>query len=249
MARGRNFRASRVYQTVTQEMANHVMPQYAIQEPPWYKVLNKIPPSEILTRPIPVRHHNVDKNARRARGIFKPQKIVHEEDALRQAFYKDHPWELARPRIILEVDGKDSQRCDWSKGLRQPGLPLSGECVVQRQLWLMTNVQMSRDHAYDVARRELYALRQEEEIEKRVTREEARYVGAYFGKNRLAISQGLEDKSFETWKKWASQAVTLAQQEKSASYADYGGETGEDGDGAEAAEPEEQEVGVPLARA
>lgn len=58
--------------------------------------------------------------------MFKPQMITYEEDKLRKAFYGDHPWELARPRIILEQDGKDGQRCDWSR-IKQPGRELNGE--------------------------------------------------------------------------------------------------------------------------
>lgn len=124
---GRQTRASRVYQTFTQEMANRVMPQYRVQEPPWYKVLGAIPPSELFTRPIPVQHAPPNPRAKKPRNIYKPQKLVYEEDALRTRFYKDHPWELARPRIVLELDGMDALRCDWSKGLRQPGIALSGE--------------------------------------------------------------------------------------------------------------------------
>lgn len=88
----------------------------------------------------------------------------------------------------------------------------------------MHNEKMSEDKAYDVARREFYALRQEEEIERRVAREEARYVGAYFGKNRLDISQILEDKEFETWKKWAAQEVAALERNRKAQYANFGDE-------------------------
>ena len=31
------------------------------------------------------------------------------------------------PVVVLELDGKDAQRCDWSKGIRQPGVALTGE--------------------------------------------------------------------------------------------------------------------------
>ncbi|ROT35218.1 mitochondrial ribosomal protein [Sodiomyces alkalinus F11] len=221
---GKQLRAQRVYQTLTQEMANKVMPAYRVQEPPWYKVLGAVSPSELFTRPIPVQHAPPNTRARKPKNIYKPQKIVYEEDELRSRFYRDHPWELARPRIILELDGKDAMRCDWSKGVRQPGIALSGECAVQRQLWLMHNEGMSKDRAYDVARREFYALRQEEEIEKRVAREEARYVGAYFGKNRLDISQVLEGKEFETWKKWAAQEVAALERNRNTQYAHFGEE-------------------------
>lgn len=58
--------------------------------------------------------------------MFKPQYMTFEEDQLRKNFYGDHPWELARPRIVLENDGKDAQNYDWS-GIQQPGRPLDGE--------------------------------------------------------------------------------------------------------------------------
>ena len=58
--------------------------------------------------------------------MFQPQRIGYEEDALRQEFFADHPWELARPRMMLEDDGKDYQRWDWSLP-EQDGRPTSGE--------------------------------------------------------------------------------------------------------------------------
>jgi small subunit ribosomal protein S23 len=67
--------------------------------------------------------------------MFKPQPIEYEEDQLRREFYSDHPWELARPRIVLENDGRDGQKCDWSR-IQQLGRPLNGErygsCNVMR---------------------------------------------------------------------------------------------------------------------
>jgi small subunit ribosomal protein S23 len=79
--------------------------------------------------------------------------------------------------------------------------------VVQRQLWLINNVGMDSNVAYDKARKEFYALRHEEEVERRVAREEASYVGAYFGKSVLDVSMELEDKTYERWKEWATLEV------------------------------------------
>lgn len=61
--------------------------------------------------------------------MFQPQTIVYEEDALRKEFFGDHPWELARPRVVLENDGKDWHHDDWSR-IQQPGRQLSGERFV-----------------------------------------------------------------------------------------------------------------------
>ena len=98
-----------------------------VAAPPWLAVLESIPPAEILTRPIPVRHQLPDPKMTKPRNIFKPQEITYEEDDLRRRFFRDHPWELARPRVIVEFDGKDARHYDWSRGLRQPGIPLTGE--------------------------------------------------------------------------------------------------------------------------
>lgn len=45
---------------------------------------------------------------------------------LRKDFFKDHPWELARPRMIIEDEGKDSHKIDWSS-IEQKEKALSGE--------------------------------------------------------------------------------------------------------------------------
>ena len=124
---GRQVRPLRVYETLTNEIANRIAPQYRVQEPAWYKVVEAIPPAEITTRPVPIRHKPIKQGVRKPKKTWLPQKIVYEEDELRTTFFKDHPWELARPRVILEIDGRDHLKFDWSKGLRQPGLPLSGE--------------------------------------------------------------------------------------------------------------------------
>ena len=71
--------------------------------------------------------------------------------------------------------------------------------VVQRQLWLMENEEITKRKAYDLVRREFYRLRQEEEVERRVTLEEAKHVGAYFGKTRMDIGMQLEDLEYERW--------------------------------------------------
>ncbi|PWI73511.1 hypothetical protein PCL_08787 [Purpureocillium lilacinum] len=200
---GRQIRPAGVFKAVAQELNHQVLPGHSVAQPPWFQVMNSVPPAETLVRNVTPRHRVPNPKSTRPKKLYRPQGIAYLEDALRTGFYKDHPWELARPRVVLELDGKDHQHCDWSKGLRQPGVPLSGECVVQRQLWLMQNEKMSKRRAYDAARHEFYRLRQAEEIEKRVAIEEARHVGAYFGKSRLDVGMQLEDQEFENWKIWA----------------------------------------------
>ena len=127
--RGLNLKPSRVYQTATLLMETKSINQ----PPPWYTTIGSIPPSEILTRTQPVQHHEFIRKQSRVRKpskMFRPQPIEYEEDRLRREFYSDHPWELARPRVVLENDGKDGQRYDWSR-IQQRGKPLDGERYIR----------------------------------------------------------------------------------------------------------------------
>lgn len=123
---GRSFRAGRVFQTAVLNLKHARTPKDAVV-PVWMNVMDKIPPTELLTRPRPTAHQDPDPRMRRPRRIFRPQKITFPEDELRRNFFKDHPWELARPRVVVELDGKDAWGVDWSKGLRQPGRQVTGE--------------------------------------------------------------------------------------------------------------------------
>ncbi|KAI1352745.1 mitochondrial ribosomal protein S25 [Xylaria sp. FL0043] len=231
----RQIRPSRVYQTVTNMLNHRIVGDVHVQKPIWYNVVESIPPSEIVTRPFPPQHKKQNPRTRRPSKLFQPQQLVYEEDGLRSQFYKDHPWELARPRMIIEMDGRDAERYDWSRGLRQPGMPLCGESVVQRQLWMMHNVEgMTQEKAYDIVRREFYALRHEEDVERRIAKEEAMKVGAYFGKTAMQVGMELEDQQYDLWKKWASKQINSVQAEQDAAYTNFRAAeegSGEDGGG------------------
>ncbi|KAI1810019.1 mitochondrial ribosomal protein [Poronia punctata] len=214
----------KIYHNVTTLMNHRTLPAMRAQLPVWYKVMESIPPSEVVTRTIPPQHKAINPKKRRPSRLFQPQALVYEEDELRQQFYKEHPWELARPRMILEMDGKDAQRYDWSKGIVQPGMQLSGESVVQRQLWLMHNMQgMTRDKAYDIARREFYTLRHLEDVERRIAKEEALKMGAYFGKSHIQVGLENEDIEFEYWKKTAAKRLRMVQATQDSAYTNFGG--------------------------
>jgi small subunit ribosomal protein S23 len=74
-------------------------------------------------------------------------------------------------------------------------------------MWLMKHAGHSKASAYDLARREFYAHRHRSEIRSRIAKEEAQHVGAYFGKGPLEVGMELEDKSWESWKRWANQQI------------------------------------------
>ncbi|KAI9764372.1 MAG: mitochondrial ribosomal small subunit component [Geoglossum simile] len=198
-----DFKPLRVHQTATQLLRTNRIGT----PPPWYDVVATIPPTQAVVRTLPVEQHDRGPSTSKAKTtkkpskMFRPQKIIHREDTLRERFFGDHPWELARPRVVLEDDGKDGQR------------------VVQRQLWLLENMpDISPAEAYDRARHEFYALRHQEDVERRVAKEEALAAGAYFGGSRLDVGMGLEDKMWETWKEWSLQESAAARQKCASAY-------------------------------
>jgi small subunit ribosomal protein S23 len=93
--------------------------------PPWYGIVGDIPPGETLARPV-MQAPRVHGKSKRASKLFQPLRITYPEDKLRQEFFGDHPWELARPRVVVEDTGNDAKQYDWSS-IVQPGKQLDGE--------------------------------------------------------------------------------------------------------------------------
>ncbi|KAK6509965.1 mitochondrial ribosomal small subunit component [Arthrobotrys musiformis] len=215
MSLSRGARPLRVYKETTQLLRLGILKK----EPAWYQVVASVPPSTILIRTTPVGFETplqdgpklTDGKVKKSKRFFRPRHIQYPEDGLRKTFFADHPWELARPRILVEDDGNDSLGYDWSR-LQQPGRALDGESVIQRQMWLMENEKLSKSAAYDVARKEFYRLRMRSDIERRIAAEEARSVGAFFGKSHLQVGLELEEKALLAWKVKAQEAVARRQQ-------------------------------------
>ncbi|RUO97159.1 mitochondrial ribosomal protein S25 [Jimgerdemannia flammicorona] len=135
------------------------------QKPIWYPVLQLIPPGpsiihtpnpepnlagqtpeELLleqfhppTRPTSLRHQQQHLRTRPPR----PRKIVYPEDRLRRQFYCDHPFELQRP-VDLNLNEKG----------------VTGETIIQHQLYLMINEKMPERKAYVQATANFYQIRE-----------------------------------------------------------------------------------------
>jgi small subunit ribosomal protein S23 len=107
----------------------------------------------------------------------------------------------------------------------------------------MSHGGMSRAQAYDIARKEFYALRQEEEVERRVAKDEALWVGAYFGKSVLEVGAELEDKTYESWKAWATKEVEAIERQRDAAYTGVGTDNEDDGS-SESVDVEEETASV-----
>ena len=83
----------------------------------------------------------------------------------------------------------------------------------------MENISnMSKAGAYDQARKEFYEERLQEDVERRVAKEEALATGAYFGKSMLEVGMELEDKEYERWREWAGREVIEAKQRQASMY-------------------------------
>ncbi|KAK2858542.1 mitochondrial ribosomal small subunit component [Arthroderma sp. PD_2] len=207
--------------------------------PCWVNVVANIPPSSVFVRNLPQQHPLTRQRVKTLPGKSKPQTVIEtrpthrpkskkpsrmfqpvkmefEEDQLRREFYRDHPWELARPRVVLENDGRDHWRQDWNK-IQQERKGVDGESVVQRQLHLLNTVpNITKEDAYDIARREFYKVRLQEDVDRRIAQEEARATGAYFGPDMNTIGMELENQEYDRWKQWAETEVILHQSNRAA---------------------------------
>lgn len=224
----------------TQALAN-VETRKTKTRPIWVDIAADVPPAQVMTRQQPIRHEltrtrtkqlpngklvqttevTIAKKPRsyRPSKMFMPMPVRYEEDALRARFFADHPWELARPRVVLETDGDQHRDADWSTGLLQPGIPLSGESVVQRQLYFLHAIpNITVAEAYDKARREFYVLRRQEDLRRRIAAEEAEATGAIFSPNALVWGMQNESKMYDDWEAWSRKQM-VEQQQRSASFA------------------------------
>lgn len=150
-----------------------------------------------------------------SRHLYTPKDIEYEEDSIRTLFFEQHPWELARPKLLVETDGKDSSRTNWST-LDQISKKLDGESVVQRTLWLLKNDSKYSGSeswlaAYDQARLEFYRLRIRQDTQTRIATEEATMFGAVFGKSFIEKGVEKEQEYIEKWKVEALEETKIRQ--------------------------------------
>lgn len=128
------------------------------------------------------------------------------EDQLRTLFFDQHPWELSRPKILVE--NSLEERFDWSH-IQQLGKPLDGESVVQRTMYLLKTDKMDMITAYNQARFEFYRFRIQQEVEEQVAQEEAEMFGSVFNQSMIDFGIEKEQKVIQQWKKKAEQETEL----------------------------------------
>ncbi|KAK0337917.1 mitochondrial ribosomal small subunit component [Friedmanniomyces endolithicus] len=247
-----DFAPQRVHAHATQLLAH----KRIVNPPPWYNIIAAVPPAERLTRP-PLQR-NQRPGGKKASRLFKPLRLQYEEDRLRWDYFNDHPWELAKPRVVLEDDGRDAEKWDWSipldhalnrpksgatsdEGVRldlewdgihaqQAGRPINGEAVVQRTNELL-NSGVPSSHASTIALAEFSRHQHYTETSLRVAREEALATGAFFGPGPLEIGMMLEDRQYDGWRQWAEKEIVALKQLQGSAYTGQG----VDGSGQDAA--------------
>lgn len=201
----------------------------AINEPSWYKVVAANPPTHNLAlRPHNLekfldeepsykqighlrkkegvntvyRTRNRQLFNSKAQHLYRPKQIRYFEDKIRSLFYNQHPWELARPKLLIENDGDDAARQDW-RHMDQFSKKLDGESVVRRTMYLIENddryTKSNWIQAYDQARLEFYRLRMREESEIQVASEEAVMFGSSFGQSYIEHGIEQEQKVIDKW--------------------------------------------------
>ncbi|KAF2672627.1 hypothetical protein BT63DRAFT_382517 [Microthyrium microscopicum] len=224
--------------------ANQLLETKAMRiPPPWHKIMHDVPPSESVVRPVKRFANLNSKRSRKSRRMFQPLEITYPEDKLRTTFFNDHPWELARPKVVLEDDGNDSKNWDWSR-IEQPGKTLDGESVVRRQMWLIEHFvpgpgdehldsETISQRAYDQARKEFYQLRLREDVEREVAKEETVHLGTredklfawnHIGESLNDRSLKAEDDAFEEWREWATTDMEEEAANRSSLYSGAGDE-------------------------
>lgn len=183
------IKKSHVYEGKSDPRNNSIIYKYPNSNNKNNNVLFKTRP---LNKELKSKNHN----------IHKLPKLKFIEDSLRKIFYQQHPWELSRPKNLIDNgNGNNNEKCDWSHML-QLYKPLDGESVVQRTLWLLKNNTtkgLTMVEAYDKARFEFYKLRMSEEMESHVAKEESTMYGSVFTSTTVNWNLSKEQEYINDW--------------------------------------------------
>lgn len=188
-----------------------------IEEPAWYRIMATYPPPAIsprnshfdgLGKPLA----SGKKIPRKPLKGFRPITISYPEDSIRSAFYRLHPWELAKPQTITEDEEikTDSSERVSRNGLNS-GINNAQECV-DRQSSLADKGNMSTSEARVHVLSLYYKTQLYASLRRKVTQEEALHNGACFGKSLAEINFENENIAVDTWKDMALQRSRQLQQ-------------------------------------
>ncbi|KAJ3276784.1 mitochondrial ribosomal small subunit component [Terramyces sp. JEL0728] len=180
--------------------------------PPFYNAMKLHPPApkplmaptKTFNEPIVAKRQiqlsQSTKKFKSTKLKFKLPEIIYSEDKIRRIFYEQHPFELTRPRLVLELNLPDD--FEWTSifGNEKTRIELSGENVIQRTMYLSkTLADMDLDKAYIRALHEFYEAREREEEKELVAQqlgdEASRPFTDYFNEmERRNLKEGREYK-------------------------------------------------------
>ncbi|KAH3685832.1 hypothetical protein WICPIJ_003191 [Wickerhamomyces pijperi] len=196
-----------------QAVANNPPTKNFLKEPKTLKLEQSIKVDrEILPNPNAPLYNTKSKNT--AKSLYKIPKLNYVEDELREIFYKQHPWELSRPKILLENSGNDAKTQDWSK-LTQINKQLDGESVIQRAIYLINNESKTLKEAYEQSRFEFYRLRIQQELEEQISKEENSMFGASYDVTPVEFGLAKEQEFIDKWVVDATELTKISEANKS----------------------------------
>lgn len=233
------------------ERTSHYLKAGVIKnKPSWYNVVAAVPPATDLTKkPINLQTNQaadpVSQLYSSQNGVYKTRvsasdrkqknnsvsripKFEFVEDQLRDVFYHQHPWEFARPKVLVENSGDEHSKCDWSRML-QLHKPLDGESVVQRTLYLLQQAKADGQtktlfEAYDQARFEFYQLRMAQEMESAVAKEELTMFGAIYALTNAEWGLKKEQEFIDVWVKVGEERTKVREASRNKTSASVGSE-------------------------
>lgn len=208
-------------------------PKHNLVKKPYIHEANSTDPRNDLLKPKdqPLQKTQIFKTrptsnevANKNNQIHRIPKLKFLEDELRNYFYLQHPWELSRPKNLIENNGDEIlKKCDWSHML-QLHKPLDGESVIQRAMYLLQNDDKVKDifEAYDAARFEFYRLRMAEEMESHIAKEESTMYGAVYESTNIDWNLTTEQKYIDDWVKLAAEQTRVLEANANRSQAPSG---------------------------
>lgn len=90
--------------------------------------------------------------------------------------------------------------------------------VIQYQLHLLRTTSLTKTEIYDLARKQFYQIRLEEDIQRRIATEEALSTGAVFDKHYMDIIFEREGKVLQDWRTKAAQDLAIRKHRRNAAY-------------------------------
>lgn len=149
------------------------------------------------------------KNSSSISKIMRPQHLTFIEDELRSLFYKQHPWELADPKNLVENEHTiEAGKYNWDN-IRQFTKKLDGESVVQRSIHLIESQGKSILDAYEQSKFEYYQLKIQDEIDMNVSREQGEMFGAVYPQTHNERGILAEDEVIAKWKSDSEQLTEV----------------------------------------